>query len=214
MQNEIKKLIEGNIQFRNKFFNEENSLFYNLAQTGQRPKVMVIACSDSRIDPSMIFNSNPGEMFVIRNVANLVPPCEDNNTYHGTSAALEFGINFLQVEHIIILGHTKCGGIEALIANAEKILNNKQQSFITKWMSIAIPAYKKIEQYHNNLNIDEKIVLCEQYTLINSLNNLLTFPFIQEKVTTQKLSVHAWYFNLENGKINSYDQQNETWNFL
>src|SRR3989442_1053939 len=114
MDLKIKKLIDGNKEFKEKFFNKENTVFYELAQFGQRPKIMIVACSDSRVDPAMIFNCQPGELFVIRNVANLVPPCEiadENEHYHGVSAAIEFGTLFLEVQHIIILGHTQCGGI-------------------------------------------------------------------------------------------------------
>lgn len=213
MSEEIKKLIDGNKQFRKKFFNKNSTLFNDLVQNGQKPKIMVIACSDSRVDPAMIFNCQPGELFIIRSMANLIPPCEDNDTYHGTSAALEFGTLFLEVKHIIIFGHTQCGGIQSLIENPHRILDKKPHSFIAKWMEIARPAYNRVITEHNELLFEEKITLCEQYALINSLNNLYTFPWIQERVAQNKLSLHAWYFDLGTGVINLYDVQKNDWFF-
>ncbi len=206
----IKKLIDGNKQFRKKFFNSNNSVFEELVQYGQKPKIMIIACCDSRIDPAMIFNCQPGELFVIRNVANLVPICESSDTYHGTSAALEFGTRFLEVEHIIIFGHTQCGGIQALFEN-EKVMDKKPHSFIAKWMEIARPAYDKVKIENNKMSLQDKVTLCEQYALVNSLNNLKTFTWIKERLNTKKLFVHAWYFDLSTGQIHMYDEENNNW---
>lgn len=214
MAQEIEKFIKGNKQFRKKFFDADNSTFNNLVLHGQKPKTMIIACSDSRVDPAIVFNCEPGELFVIRNIANLVPPCEDNDTYHtyhGTSAALEFGTCFLQVEHIIIVGHTQCGGIQALLERAHNVLDEKPHSFIAKWMDLARPAYDKVVDRHNNVSFEEKVILCEQYALINSLNNLLTFPWIQERVNNNTLSIHAWYFDLATGGIHTYEQKKDSW---
>lgn len=174
---------------------------------------MVVACSDSRVNPSMIFSCQPGELFLIRSMANLIPPCEDMSTYHGTSATLEFGTCFLQVEHIIILGHTQCGGIQALIEGADKVLDQKSQSFIAKWMEIARPAYDRVEAEHGHASLEDKVILCEQYALINSLNNLRSFPWIQERVQAGKLVLHAWYLDLATGIVHIYDQEKARWFF-
>lgn len=214
MAQEIKKLIDGNKQFRKKYFRGDTTLYNELVEFGQKPKTMVIACSDSRVDPAMIFNCQPGELFVVRNVANLIPPCEDSNTYHGTSAALEFGVRFLEVEHIIVFGHTQCGGIRALLEQTEQVVDKNHSRFISKWMEIARPAYDSVVSQHKQVSLEDRITLCEQYALINSLNNLKTFPWIQEQLQSGKLSVHAWYFNLETGLIHMYDQQKNTWDIL
>lgn len=211
MSQEIKKLIDGNKEFRKKFFNNDSTVFDELVQHGQKPKTMVIACSDSRVDPAMIFNCQPGELFVIRNVANLVPPCENNDTYHGTSAALEFGTYFLGVENIIVFGHTQCGGIRALLESADEVLDKKSHTFIAKWMELARPAYDRVIAKHGNVSLEDKITLCERYALVNSLNNLQSFPWIQERVATGKLSLHAWYFDLATGVIHMYDPQSGSW---
>lgn len=208
MSQEIAKLIAGNTEFR-KNFNE--TLFEMLVAEGQKPKTMMIACSDSRVDPSLIFNCNPGELFVIRSMANLIPPCESNNTYHGTSATLEFGTCFLQVEHIIILGHTQCGGIQSLLENAGKVLDKKKHNFIAKWMEIARPAYDKVMSEYADASLEEKVVLCEQYALINSLHNLHSFPWVHDRIDKGTLKTHAWYFDLATGLVTMYDPENNRW---
>lgn len=214
MFQEIKKLIDGDKEFRKRFFSSNNTLFNELVSRGQQPKTMVIACSDSRVDPAMMFDCQPGDLFVVRNVANLIPPCENNDTYHGTSAALEFGTRFLKVEHIIILGHTQCGGIQALLESTSSVLDKKEHNFIAKWMELARPAYDQTIAEHSNAPREEQITLCEQYSLINSLNNLHSFPWIQQRVQNKQLSLHAWYFDLTSGHIHAYDQQQQNWTVL
>ncbi len=210
MSEEIKHLIEGNQRFRKKFFTADTTLFNELVTQGQRPKTMIVACSDSRVDPAMIFDCQPGELFVVRNIANLVPPCEGGDSYHGTSAALEFGTCFLQVKHIIILGHTQCGGIQALL-DADNPVFHKPHSFIAKWMEIAKPAYEKVMAQHSSATSGDKAALCGHYALLNSLNNLYTFPWIQERINSGSLALHAWYFDLATGAIHRYDQLGKQW---
>src|SRR3990167_777574 len=130
MEKSFRKIIQGYLNFRRKYVTGDNSIMQHLADHGQQPEVMIIACCDSRVDPALILQCEPGELFVVRNVANIVPPYEPDNGYHGTSAALEFGICYLQVKHLIILGHSQCGGIEAL-KNKSKL---KQNDFITNWV--------------------------------------------------------------------------------
>ncbi|MCL4380096.1 carbonic anhydrase [Candidatus Dependentiae bacterium] len=207
----IQKLIDGNKEFRKKFFHGDSRLFDELVAYGQKPKIMIIACSDSRVDPSTIFNCQPGELFTVRNVANLVPPYEEHGTYHGTSAALEFGVRFLCVEQIIVLGHTQCGGIQALVESVAQVLQPQQHSFIAPWMSLARPAYEKVVADHAGASLADKVVLCEQYTLINSLRNLQSFPWIQERVAQRTLAVHAWYLALSTGIIHAYDEWHDCW---
>jgi carbonic anhydrase len=211
---DIKKLITGNHKFKAKFFDSNNNLFNELVEFGQKPKIMVITCSDSRIDPAMIFGCQPGELFVVRNIANLIPPYEDNDTYHGTSAALEFGTCFLDIKHIIILGHTSCGGIRSLIENTNQVLDKKNYSFVAKWMDLAKPAYDRVTAEHSQATLEEKIILCEQLSLVNSLKNLVSFPWIQRHIANHNLSIHAWYFDLATGVIHAHDQENNNWQTL
>lgn len=211
MSDTIKKLLQGNQQFREKFFQPRSAVFEQLLREGQRPKVMVIACADARIDPAMIFNCQPGELFVVRNIANLVPPCEEQDTYHGTSAALEFGVCFLQVEQVIVLGHTQCGGIQALLQNPTQLLNKVSHGFIAKWLELAQPAYLRVQSEWATADLATQATVCERYSLVNSLNNLHSFPWIQERIARQQLALHAWHFDLATGSIWRYESQSESW---
>lgn len=201
--NDILRLIQGYAAFRREYFHSDNPLFKKLVTQGQSPKVLMIACSDSRVDPAIVTNCQPGDLFVVRSVANLVPPFETDNTYHGTSAALEFAVFGLNVEHIILFGHSQCGGIRALFEHEEDII--QPHGFIAKWMELAKPAKQRVIAEHTHAPLDEKLTLCGQYALVNSLKNLHSFPWVTEKVTEGKLSLHAWYFDLETGIIKTYN---------
>lgn len=210
---EIEKLFDGMKKFHEKYFSPSSphrTLYNELVVEGQSPKIILISCADSRVDPSMIFNCRPGDLFVVRNVANLIPPYQADRSYHGTSAALEFAVNVLEVKHIIILGHSQCGGIKSLFTTP-KILEKKTHSFITSWMKLARPAYQKvIEKYHAE-PLETQTTACEQYSLIHSLNNLKTFPWIHKKIINKKVQIHGWYFDLATGDTHIYDQQKKHW---
>lgn len=214
---EIKDLFDGNKQFQHTYFAPSSPYkdFYNqLVVEGQKPKIMLISCSDSRVDPSMMFNCLPGDLFVVRNVANLVPPYQHDGTYHGTSAALEYGVTALEVNHIIILGHTHCGGIKSLFDTPHQHHKKKSDSFITKWMELARPAYKKVITNYRTEPLEIKTTLCEQYTLVHSLDNLKTFPWIHKRIKEGTLQIHAWYFDLATGLIHMYNQRKKSWSTL
>lgn len=200
MSSIIKKMIHGYKEFREKYVHGENSAMQKLAQDGQQAQIMVVACCDSRVDPALILQCDPGDLFVVRNVANIVPPFEKDSGYHGTSAALEFGVCFLKVKHIILLGHSHCGGINALL-NSPKIQEN---DFISKWVSVI------------NIDKDEKISADElaKKALNNSYENCLTFPWIKDKVATQDLVIHQWFFDIKQGEIFAYDKIKKLYNSL
>lgn len=209
MSKTLEQLIAGYYQFHENYFNIENSLYENLVQQGQQPAVMVIACSDSRVDPAIVMNCQPGDLFVVRNVANLVPPCEEDEGFHGTSAALEFAVNVLNVRDIVIFGHSQCGGIKSLVEQQEEILAPSHH-FISNWMKIAEPAYREVIEDQNLHSLNEKIEACCQKSLVNSLTNLETFPWIKKRLKSGKLFLHSWYFELSSGKIYAFDQQIKT----
>lgn len=191
MQDSFKKLMLGYQAFRDKYVHGDSAVMHFLHEYGQQPKVMVVACCDSRVDPAVILQCDPGDLFVVRNVANIVPPYEKDEAHHGTSAALEFGICFLQVKHLILLGHSQCGGIQALLnSNTEKALND---DFITNWVSVIKP---KSGQH----NVDE----CAKHALNQSYNNCLTFPWIRDRVAAQKINIHLWFFDIKSGQIFNY----------
>ncbi len=212
MKNDIANLIHGYEKFREQYFETENSAFSELVRKGQRPKVLMIACSDSRVDPALVMNCEPGDLFVIRNVANLVPPYEDDLSYHGTSAALEFGICVLGIQHVILFGHTQCGGIQSLLDHSHEKCGPK--SFLTKWMELAKVAHDSTLDHYKEKSLDEQIVLCGQFSLVNSLNNLKTFPWITERVEQGTLSLHAWNFDITNGVLQAYNEQEHAFNVI
>ena len=197
----VSALIDGFTNFRNDFFSENTVFFNRLVKRGQKPKTMVISCSDSRVDPAILFGTRLGELFVIRNVANLVPPYQPDDQYHGISAAIEFGVRDLNVEDIVILGHAYCGGVNALCAHARgEVVKNRE--FITPWIKIALPAIENLRasdpQFEDNANV-------EQHSIVNSLENLRTFPWLAEREATGKLSLHGWWFDMDNGALWCYE---------
>lgn len=193
--------------FREKYFQEhgesKTSVYQRLASSGQTPKTLLIGCSDSRVDPAILTGAEPGDLFVIRNVANLVPPCETSSTgFHGTSAALEFAIVNLKVENVIILGHRQCGGILAMVRGAA----DNKESFIGHWMSIAQPANHKVLHDHPKESEDTRWRLTEMESLKHSLANLQSFPFVKQAIAERQLNVMALYFDLERGELWEYDE--------
>ena len=200
--NEIEKLIDGYKRFHDNYFvSNEEELFSELA-LGQKPNTLVIACSDSRVDPAIVMDSKPGDLFVVRNVANLVPPYEVGGGYHGVSAALEFGVRALEVQHIIVLGHRQCGGIKALF---EGIPDDLGGEFIKPWMNMAARASERVRAEHPHAHDEEKLCECEMAGIVVSLENLATFPWIQSRVDEGKLKLHGWYFDIVSGEMLAYD---------
>ena len=188
------KLLEGYRRFRASQWLEERERFETQADKGQAPKAMVIACSDSRVDPQMILGARPGELFVVRNVANLVPPFEQDTAYHGTSAALEFAVRVLEVPELIVLGHGMCGGVHALLHSDSRA---ESTDFIDHWMQIAEPAKRATEGAPQ----DQRQKACEEATVRLSLANLMTFPWVAEAVVGGRLSLHGAYFDIRHGQL-------------
>jgi len=199
--NSPRLLIEGFQRFRERHFARGSVQFQDLVQFGQAPKTLVVACCDSRVDPALVLDCAPGDLFVIRNVANLVPPAENQGHYHGTSAALEFGVRNLEVQHIIVLGHAQCGGIHALLERSV----DKDESFIAGWMGIAEVARQRVERDHAEASSEVRHRACEQQAILVSLNNLMTFSWIRERVEQGRLTLHGWYFDIEHGELLGYD---------
>lgn len=188
----IDRLIAGFKSFRETYYEEQPDFYRSLVEKGQKPDVMVIACSDSRVNPSIIAKAEPGELFIVRNVANLVPPYEPDSHYHGTSAAIEFAVRDLNVEHIIVLGHSHCGGIRCLCEGHE---DAKNREFIDGWMSI-------VEQARDDsLKGEAQLRNVEREAVKVSLDNLLTFPWVKRRVENGRLKLHGWLFDLEAGEL-------------
>ena len=200
---DIERFISGFKVFREEYFGPRGSRFEAL-QHGQSPRTMIIGCSDSRVDPAILTNAAPGDLFTIRNVANLVPPYEENGCLHGVSAALEFAVCNLEVEHIIVLGHSNCGGIGALMTGE---CGTGGGGFINRWMCIAAPARERVlaELPHKSPELQRQAV--EEASILLSVENLHSFPFIDRRVKEGKLSLHGWYFDLTQGELLEYDAE-------
>jgi carbonic anhydrase len=205
--NPLKKLIRGYFKFKTQYYQQSflAELMRTLAKEGQNPKVMIIGCCDSRVDPNILFNCTPGQLFTVRNVANLVPPCDPSPHQHSTSSALEFAVQSLQVEHIVILGHSQCGGIRALLNTSDEVLSHGEEGgFIYNWMKIAKAAKEKTLTERKGKSQATQARFCEEEALKISLQNLKTFPWIAEKVATGALTLHAWRFDLVTGNLQQF----------
>lgn len=198
---DLDALVSGFRRFQENFFNEDTRLFEELKQ-GQKPKVLVIGCSDSRVDPSILTDCDPGDLFVVRNVANLVPPYEPDSHYHGVSAAVEYAVCSLEVEHIIVIGHSQCGGINGLMAGS--CCGESKNEFIDKWVSLASSAKEMVLRELADKPREIQVRACEQTSILLSLENLLSFPQILQRVEAGKLHLHAWYVDIQTGELLSY----------
>lgn len=192
------RLTDGYQSFLHGRLARERERYQELAEEGQHPEIMVIGCGDSRVAPETIFDAGPGEMFVVRNIANLVPPCESDveGSYHGTSAAIEFGVNALKVKHLVVMGHASCGGVAAFVGKAEPLT---RRDFIGKWMSQIAPVAERVGPPTE----DRKawIRKMEWGVVDLSLENLMTFPAVQERVREGSLTLHGAYFGVATGVL-------------
>jgi carbonic anhydrase len=188
------RLLDGYLRFRRTVWPAERDRYQSLARRGHRPGALVIACSDSRVDPQTVFGAAPGELFVVRNVAGLVPPYEPDGHYHGTSAALEYGVRVLGVAHIVVLGHALCGGIRAIVDGAP----NEVGDFVAQWMAIAEPV---LNQVPPDLGRVEMLSRCETEAVRLSLANLLGFPWVREAVEEGRLTLHGFRFDIRTGVL-------------
>ncbi|MBX3564516.1 MAG: carbonic anhydrase [Sphingomonas sp.] len=195
-------LLDGYQRFRTSEYRRHRERWEDLRE-GQSPRVMVIACSDSRVDPAQIFDTVPGEIFVVRNVANLVPPFEDDTSRHGVSAALEFAVTQLEVPEIVIVGHGACGGVSASMSQCFKDAPNGQGGFIAHWVDMLDEARDRIVAEYGNG--PDAVRALELETVRVSLVNLLTFPFVAERVAAGKLKLHGAYFAIAEGVLHVMD---------
>ncbi|MFC2088486.1 carbonic anhydrase [Calditrichota bacterium] len=200
-----KTLINGHKSFKSDFKKNEK-LFLNLAQKGQRPKTLWIGCSDSRVIPEQIMGTEPGEIFVHRNIANIIPPKNSNESC--TASVVEYAINALKIEHIVICGHTECGGIKAILGNSD----SKDETAINKWLKHALPAKEKVSTknpHAENIYIDtikENILLQKDH--------LLSYDYINAQYQAGKINIHCWLYDLHQGEISFFNSENETWERL
>lgn len=193
-----KTLVEGYRRFRSGDFRAQQSLYETLSQ-GQQPHTLVIACSDSRVDPAAIFNANPGELFVVRNVANLVPPVARDGSHHGVSAALEFAVKVLKVKGVVILGHAQCGGVAACAAGIENLPPDTQ--FLDKWLEVMLPARADVlADTAGDAGADVCDAL-ELHSIRHSVERLKTFDFVADAIASRGLEIHGARFGIAKGQL-------------
>lgn len=191
-------LLRGYNEFKAGHFAEESERYRTLAEEGQTPETLVIACCDSRAAPETIFNARPGEIFVMRNVGNLVPPYKPDGGYHATSAALEFAIQSLKVKHVLVLGHGRCGGVKAALDASDEPLS--PGDFIGKWMELLAPAAEATVANEWMTNTERQTAL-ERISVRYSIDNLRTFPCVEILEGKGKLSLHGAWFDIAGGEL-------------
>ncbi|WP_174280028.1 carbonic anhydrase [Sphingomonas bacterium] len=196
-------LIEGYHRFRDTDWLADRARWDELA-TGQRPKVMVVACSDSRVDPATIFGSRPGEVFAVRNVAALVPPYEPDGGRHGVAAALEFAVTKLGVEEIVVLGHGACGGVHAALTRSLDGAAPGEGGFVANWVSMLDEARDRVVAAYGTGEAGQRAL--EEEGVCVSIANLLTFPFVRERVAAGTLTIHGAVFAIADGRLRVLDQ--------
>lgn len=195
---DIEKFIRGFSRFQQQYLSE-HALFDSLRK-GQHPRSLVIGCCDSRVDPALLTGSDPGDLFVVRNIANLVPPCTPDAP-PGVSSAIEFAVCELEVERVIVLGHARCGGIRALLAPRRMA---SETDFVGRWMKIAEPVRQRMLHDLPHKSSDDQHKACELASILHSLDNLLTYPWIKRRVEQGLLMLHGWYFDIESGALLAY----------
>jgi carbonic anhydrase len=200
---DFNSLLDGYKRFRDSSWSAQRQRWAELAE-GQSPRVMVIACSDSRVDPAQIFDVRPGEIFVVRNVANLVPPYEPDQAYHGVSAALEFAVTQLQVDELVVMGHGACGGCAAALTGQFRGAEDGEGHFIAHWVDMLDDARERVRRKYPDLP-PEAFRAMEHEGVRISMQNLMTFPWVRERVEDGRLSLHGAYFAIRDGQLHVLD---------
>ncbi|MBF7097428.1 carbonic anhydrase [Alkalibacter mobilis] len=198
----MQNLLDGITKFRKKDFEDHKELFKELGNR-QKPHTLFISCSDSRIDPNMITGTKPGELFIIRNIANIVPPYRESEEYLATTSAIEYAVLVLEVENIVICGHSNCGGCAASFKSAEEL---KDIPHTRKWLELIRPVRDMVLKEISENEPEAREWLMEQGNVVEQLKHLLTFPYIRERVEEGKLNLSGWYYIIETGEIFIYDK--------
>ena len=200
------ELIKGYRRFRQNRYESEATRYRTLGHEGQAPHTLVVSCCDSRVEPAVIFDAGPGDMFVVRNVANLVPPYEPDGEYHSTSAAVEFAVTGLEVKRILVMGHASCGGVNAFLKGLHD--ETHKTGFIGKWMSLLDPAVTAVESIPAE-DAAKRQKAMELASVRLSLQNLMSFPFVAERVKAGSLKLYGGYFGIAEGVLHLYDPKRD-----
>ena len=198
----MEELFEGVKEFSSQEFEQNKRLFQKLSKK-QNPHTLFISCSDSRVVPNLITKSFPGDLFIIRNIANIVPPYRQSSEYLATTSAIEYAINVLKVKSIVVCGHSDCGGCRALYAEND-LLNTIPHT--KKWLELAKPAKEKVEKLKAQFNYDHTDWLVAQENIVLQINHLLSYPFIKKQYQNKSLKIYGWYYDIESGIVYNYDK--------
>lgn len=184
-------------------YSENQAWYRRLATEGQRPRAMVISCCDSRVHVTSIFGADQGEFFIHRNIANLVPPYEPDGDHHGTSAAVEYAVTVLNVAHVVVLGHSNCGGVQGCLDMCEGRAPelDEKSSFVGRWMDILRPKYAEVKDYEDKAAQARRL---EQLSVVTSMENLMTFPFVESRVNDGSLSIHGLWTDIAEGGMSQF----------
>lgn len=201
---DIASLVSGYEAFRDKKFKKYQNKFIDLVEQGQRPKVLFVGCSDSRVDPALITNSDPGELFILRNVGNLIPPFSPDNDFHGTAAGIEYAVSVLNVTDIIVCGHSHCGAIDGVYRD----ITDPALVHVKKWLELGKQARDYVEEtIKEGVSEREKLSMTERISVVFQLNNLLTYPEVARKVETGEVSLRGWYYKIKTGELEYYNEE-------
>jgi len=196
---DIESLIGGFRNFRNTYLEDSDGRYRGLAEHGPHSRILMIGCCDSRADPAIITNSSAGDLMVIRNMANLVPAFAPDSPFQESQAALEFAVYYLELEHIIVMGHSRCGGVRSLMTRIIDDMEPRRP--LDRWMSVAEPAAQQVLQELPQGTLDEQACACSRLALAASLENLRGYPGVAEREQAGSLQLHGWYFNLADGSL-------------
>jgi carbonic anhydrase len=202
------KLIEGFRNFRETTFEKNREKYRELATKGQQPKVLIIGCSDSRASPSVVLGALPGEIFQARNIANIVPAYTTNPGPRSIGAVVEFAVKILKVNDIIVKGHARCGGVEALVNHASELPTTE---YLKPWVEVAAPARNKFPANFAELPPDEQRLQAELAVVLNSIANLKTYPWVDAAIEAGELTLHGWHFDFATGTLLRFDETVKKW---
>ena len=200
----ISELINGYEKFKDTTFKKYEHKFLDLVENGQSPKVLFITCSDSRVIPTLITNSAPGDLFILRNIGNFVPPFSPDNDYHATAAGIEYATSILEVSDIIICGHSHCGAIETMYTK----IDNVNLVHVKKWLELGLGAKNYVTQkLAKEVSYEKRLELTEKISVLFQLKNLLTYPDVERRVNEGTLFLRAWYYRLETGELQYFNTE-------
>jgi carbonic anhydrase len=205
--NNIKSLASGHHKFQEQNFKQNEKRFKTLVENGQTPKALFIGCSDSRVGPEIITGSNPGDLFIVRNIGNFVAPFKPDEEFHATAAAIEYAVGVLEISDIIICGHSHCGAIHSLFKH---IPMNQDVMHTIKWLELGNEAKDYTISVMPKATKDEQIAFTEQVSVLFQLDNIMTYPIVKKRVDEGKLFLHGWFYDITTGVISSYDDENSS----